>query len=230
MERGSELKYWINWRQYVHLSRKLKTILPADKHTDHNNEYHIRSLYFDTPSNDCVKEKADGTHFRKKYRIRLYNKSSNRINLEVKFRIKSDISKISAPLDIETTQRLIDGSPIMLDLNKPAHRVFSIDRQKRTLRPIVIVDYTREAYTYKPGNVRITFDKDLRSSCSGINILNPKLPTVSAHPKDRMILEVKYTGFLPHLIRRIVEPYTDGAFAISKYVLCRNLVLNGMDV
>ena len=115
-------------------------------------------------------------------------------------------------------------------MNTQASRVFSIDRAKRLLRPAVIVDYTREAYVYTPGNVRITFDKGLRSSCSGIDLFNPKLPTLIAHPSDKMILEVKYTGFLPHLVRRIIEPYTDGAFAISKYVLCRNLVMNGMDV
>ena len=33
----------------------------------------------------------------------------------------------------------------------------------RQLRPKVLVDYFREAYTYPAGNVRVTFDLDIRS-------------------------------------------------------------------
>ena len=43
-----ELKYFINERQYFVLSGVLDGILNRDPNGDEYNEYHIRSLYFDT--------------------------------------------------------------------------------------------------------------------------------------------------------------------------------------
>ena len=43
-----ELKYFISQGQYQILSRLLGQVLWPDEHADEQNEYHIRSLYFDT--------------------------------------------------------------------------------------------------------------------------------------------------------------------------------------
>ena len=43
-----ELKFYINPVEYQVLSRQLDRVLERDPNGDENNEYHIRSLYFDT--------------------------------------------------------------------------------------------------------------------------------------------------------------------------------------
>ena len=43
-----ELKFFISPLQYQVLSRTLKATLNPDPNGDENNQYHIRSLYFDT--------------------------------------------------------------------------------------------------------------------------------------------------------------------------------------
>ena len=43
------------------------------------------------------------------------------------------------------------------------------------LEPKTVVTYDREAFIYKPGNVRVTIDRNLRSGLDSINFLNPKL-------------------------------------------------------
>ena len=43
-----ELKFYINPVEYQVLSRQLDCVLERDPNGDENNEYHIRSLYFDT--------------------------------------------------------------------------------------------------------------------------------------------------------------------------------------
>ena len=48
-----ELKFFISEMQYQVLSRQLDRVLWRDPNGDENNEYHIRSLYFDTVFNDA---------------------------------------------------------------------------------------------------------------------------------------------------------------------------------
>ena len=43
-----ELKFLINYGEYLHLSRTLDYVLSRDPGGDEYNEYAIRSLYFDT--------------------------------------------------------------------------------------------------------------------------------------------------------------------------------------
>ena len=68
-----ELKFYINPVEYQVLSRQLDRVLERDPNGDENNEYHIRSLYFDTIYNDALLDKLDGVKNRDKYRIRIYN-------------------------------------------------------------------------------------------------------------------------------------------------------------
>ena len=49
-----ELKYYINPVEYQVLSRVLDRTLQRDPNGDENNEYHIRSLYFDSVFNDAA--------------------------------------------------------------------------------------------------------------------------------------------------------------------------------
>lgn len=70
------------------------------------------------------------------------------------------------------------------------------------LRPRVLVSYVREPYVYAAGNVRVTFDSNIRTSLFQREFLNGALPDIIATdaPGD-IILEVKYDAFLPEVIR-----------------------------
>ncbi len=89
------------------------------------------------------------------------------------------------------------------------------------LRPRTIVDYTREPFTYGPGNVRVTLDYHIRTGLNCIDFLNPDCVTVPAGEAP-IILEVKWDEFLPAVIRDAVQ-LTGGrrAQAFSKYAACR---------
>lgn len=70
------------------------------------------------------------------------------------------------------------------------------------LRPRVLVSYVREPYVYAAGNVRVTFDSNIRTSLFQRDFLNGALPDIIATdaPGD-IILEVKYDVRLPEVIR-----------------------------
>ncbi|MBE5814143.1 MAG: VTC domain-containing protein [Clostridiales bacterium] len=110
-----ELKYFISPMEYQVLSRVLDKTLQRDPNGDENNEYHIRSLYFDTFFNDALIDKLDGVKNRDKYRIRIYNYSDRFIRMECKTKVGSMISKRSTAIPRLLAEQLIAGDPTGLE-------------------------------------------------------------------------------------------------------------------
>ncbi len=220
-----ELKFFISPIQYQVLSRTLRATLHPDPHGDEKNQYHIRSLYFDTYNDSALYDKINGTADRDKYRIRIYNFSDSIIRLECKSKYRDLISKRSVGISRDLAEQLISADPTGLDTTASG-LVSDVFREMRTnlLHPVVIVDYLREAWLHPAEEVRITFDMQLRSGVGSIDLFNPRLPTVPPFDHDEIILEVKYNQVLPPYIEGLLTwALRDGAArsAISKYVWCR---------
>ena len=220
-----ELKFFISPIQYQVLSRTLKATLNPDPNGDENNQYHIRSLYFDTAYDSALYDKINGTANRDKYRIRIYNFSDQMIRLECKSKFRDLISKRSVRITRDLAEQLISADPTGLE-STASGLVSDTFREMRTnlLHPVVIVDYLREAYLHPAEEVRITFDMQLRSGLNSVDMFNPYLPTVPPFDHDEIILEVKYYQVLPPYIANLLTyALRDGACrsAISKYVYCR---------
>lgn len=193
-----ELKFFINEMQYIVLSGVLDQVLQRDPNGDEYNEYHIRSLYFDTVYNNALFDKINGVQNRDKYRIRIYNMSDRIIKMECKTKIGSLISKRSISIPRDLCEQLIAGDPTGLETTRSGllndvYREMTVN----LLRPVVIVDYVREAYLHPAEEVRITFDKQLRSGLRSTDLFNPFVPTVPPFDNGEMILEVKYNRALP---------------------------------
>lgn len=216
-----ELKYLISEPEWALLRQRLLPLIPRDPHAGRTGEYHIRSLYFDDYWNSAYEEKELGALTRRKYRIRVYNCSDRVIRLERKSKYGQYILKESAPLTREETEAILDGEYAFLQ--KSGHnllREFYVECTSRILRPRVIVDYDREPFVMEAGEVRLTFDKHVRAGFGRFLLFDPELPTVEAVGGGEMILEVKFTRFLPAQVRRLLPPRASQLTAASKYVLC----------
>ena len=217
-----ELKYLITPAELSVLRGVLKPITQFDPNGDENNEYIIRSLYFDTINDDALMEKIAGVGNRKKYRIRIYNFSDRVIKLECKSKYGDLISKQSVSIPRDLAEQLIAGDPEGLQrMRHPLlHDVYR-EMRTRLLRPAVIVDYVREAYLHPAQEVRITFDKQLRTGLYSTDILNPSLPTYPVFDDPVEVLEVKYDEFLPAHLQTVLSGITAQRSAVSKYTWCR---------
>lgn len=217
-----ELKYFINKGDMIALGHKLGGFMNADSHADEKGEYFIRSLYFDDAYNTAYYDKVSGVMGRDKYRIRIYNLSDDVIYLERKRKIGDYIQKSSARISRKLTEQLMAGNP--KGLLKAEHPLLDdMYREMRTklLRPVVIVDYTRETFVLPIENVRVTFDKHLRTAVRATNLFDKNLLTVSPLDDGREILEVKYDHFLPDTVSALLRDTPAVRSAISKYVICR---------
>lgn len=219
-----ELKYFINELQYRVLAGVLSRTLQRDTNAGPSNEYHIRSLYFDTYTHEAMTDKLDGVKSRDKYRIRIYNLSDRMIRVECKSKVGSLISKRSVRVPRELAEQLIAADPTGLELTRSGLlRDVYREMKINLLHPVVLVDYVREAYTYPAEEVRVTFDKRLHTGMRSIDLFNPRVPVVPTLDNNEIILEVKYNRVMPPFIRDILSAHCTEAqrSAISKYTLCR---------
>lgn len=217
-----ELKYYITQFEMIALRKKISSFLSLDKHATSPDGYNIRSLYFDGMHEHSLYDKNDGIFGREKYRIRIYNEKDTVIKLERKSKYGDYINKEGAPLSRQDYDAILRGDYACLK-ERPEVLIQDFYRalEFRKFQPRVIVDYTREAYIYELGNVRITFDKELRAGINGIDLFNPNNVYQEILYPQQVILEVKYDDFLPDVIRQLLQPERLTRSAISKYVLCR---------
>lgn len=220
MDFRHEWKHEINISDMTALRPRLRAVMQPDEHAV-NGKYEIRSLYFDSPSDKALREKLDGVNIREKFRIRYYNGDTSFIHLEKKYKNGSLGSKINAPITREEALEIATGRYDWMRKHKePLIQELYNKMFLQGLRPKTIVDYTREPYTYPPGNVRITVDYHIRTGLFSTDFLNPDCPTVPVSG-DPVILEVKWDAWLPDHIRRIVQLGNRSSAAFSKYAICR---------
>ena len=214
-----ELKYLINKRDMDCCVALLKNFASADPHAK-DGGYFVRSLYFDDPAGSAYMEKEDGVRSRHKYRIRTYDMDSGFICLEKKIKEGSFVKKESALLTEAEYRDIMAGrGDALLRHSESVAKDFATECRIRCLRPEVIVDYDRLPFVYEPGNVRITFDMNVRAVIDSCDIMKADAPEYEVLGRDLLIMEVKYTQFLPDIFRAIL-PNESCRLAMSKYCLC----------
>lgn len=217
-----ELKYAINDFEYVTLKSKIKTMMDLDENVGQAREYHIRSLYFDDFSDSSYNEKTSGDFRRKKYRIRIYNKSDELIRLELKEKFDSFIAKTSRVIDKNLYEKILQKKIAFSEVkHDPFLLDFYLEVKMNLLEPKVIVDYVREPFAYAYGNVRITFDKQLQVVINTNDIFKEHALVASPLMEGSMILEVKYDDYLPSFIHSGLKLARHQHMALSKYTICR---------
>lgn len=217
-----EHKHVISRGDAIAVSRRIRPVLKADPHAGPDGAYRVRSLYFDTPEDAALRDKFAGTPMREKFRIRLYNLDPGFIRLEKKVKHTGMTAKVQARLDAGQVERILAGDVAFLkEAPDPLLRELYLKYGIERLRPKVIVDYTREAYSFRPGNVRVTLDSDVRTAVGALDVLDPDLPTTPALGRELAILEVKCDAFLPDLVWDLIQLNNCATTAASKYAICR---------
>ena len=215
-----EWKHEITYMDMLCIRQRLRAVARSDPHAA-DGKYLIRSLYFDNAKDKALREKVDGVNMREKFRIRYYNGDTSLIHLEKKSKVNGLGTKYSADLTKEEAQAIVDGDiDWMLGSGRPLVEELYCKMRYQGLRPKTIVDYTREPFIYGPGNVRVTFDYDIRTGLGCTDFLDPDCVTVPAGDAP-IILEVKWDAYLPTVIKDCVQTPGRRAAAFSKYAQCR---------
>lgn len=216
----NELKFIINQHQKNVIANKLSKLCMRDAFCDENGEYLISSLYFDDYHQSAFFDKLSGVKDRKKFRVRVYNYQPDVIKLERKIKRENVTQKSHLLISKKEYDSLISGD---LDFLKNRYELvakdFYLHYHIKNLRPRVVVEYRREAFIFRYGDVRITFDCLLKAGIFQKDLFANGY-MIPAIPQDQIILEVKFTGYFPSVIRNIIQINNLQWQSSSKYAKC----------
>ena len=216
-----EDKFNCSVQEMYQLQRRLSTVMQVDSNEKNIEGYNVASLYFDDLADTCLTDTIDGCEMRNKYRIRIYNNSMRMIKLEVKQKLDNRINKKSKSITEQQLWKLMCGECIEdgNSLEDPA-TLFNLAIKTGGLRPKIIVTYERKAYLYQLGNVRITFDRNVRVSDQIENFGKPHVCYEWLKDQDA-VLEIKYDEFIPAFLLQLLELGNLQQVSYSKYQFCR---------
>lgn len=145
---------------------RLEPLMKQDDHLAGRQAYNIRSIYLDDDENAYFWDNEAGINERMKFRLRIYDGSDQIIKAEIKYKLNNLTRKEAAAISTQMCHRIMDGeAPDLMELGDQAAKNLLILRMHdRMLRPKVIVEYDRSAFVSRSGNVRITFDQNIRTS------------------------------------------------------------------
>lgn len=221
----NEIKFIINKDMAEVLKQRLSLIMDVDTNSvNSDNSYYIRSLYFDDEDSNAFYEKLDGVEYRKKYRIRIYNLDDKFIRLECKYKHNNMTSKDQILITREECSKIIDGKIEEFKLDKDnILKQFLVDYRLNRLKPSIIVDYNRLAFTYHVSDIRITFDSKIKSGLYNYNLFDEEACTYSVIDDSEVVLEVKFNEILPESIAIILSTVPTFRQAFSKFAVCRGI-------
>ena len=229
MEYRHEMKYHINRKDAYVLSQRLASLMEYDAHSN-DAGYYVTSLYFDTVHLDAYRQKTDGIAEKGKFRIRIYNYDKDFIRLEWKRKRSQYVKKESNQITYEDYQEIMGRSArfespaFLLDNRSPAIDAFLIEQKLNMLRPTVIVDYLRHVFV-GTGDLRISFDFDLRVVANGTNLFGFNNHYLHVLPSDSVVMEVKYSSYLPAHIYAVLSGVESQYTGFSKYMLCMDKLM-----
>lgn len=216
-----EHKYLIS-RQAAELLRcRLRCALRPDPNACQDGGYHVRSVYFDDTDFTAYREKLDGLKERSKLRIRCYNLDPGRLVLEKKERNGDLCRKLSQVIPRETARSMLAGGKS--GGGSPLLEEFDALRVCAGLRPVVLVDYRRFAFTFPVSDVRVTLDCDLCTPVYSTDLFNTALACYPVFDDGEALLELKYSGAAPSFVLGLLEDIPKVKVAMSKYTRCLSM-------
>lgn len=219
-QKRHEIKTLLTYPQYLELRQRALPLLVPDKHMTNPEGYRVQSVYLDDALCSAYREKEGGVQHRNKFRIRAYNGSDSFLVLENKEKIDDRIMKSFLQITRADYDAILAGdfSPLLAYEHPLAREVCALHAARR-LRPVVIVEYEREAYVHPLSMVRITFDKAVAAGTNTLDIFDPKLVSRPIFDRREVILEIKYGEYYPMYLKQLLQN-NGQKLAISKFVQC----------
>ena len=223
-----ELKYVVRPETARRILEFIRPHLTLDVHGRDRpaNAYTVRSVYYDSPTLACFRDKIGGQRCREKHRLRTYNEpGSAPLRFELKQKRGACYAKHKIPVDSRAIAP--DGTGMMLDWlssesGTPAEEVARqrvlFKLRRHAYRPIVLVTYDREAYTGRwDETTRVTCDRHLRARpCPAHSSIHDEAGW--NYPLGEwVIVEVKFTRLVPRWMGAVHGRLQLKTQACSKY-------------
>lgn len=227
-----ELKYLLDWPAYYKIRKEIEPLFKKDPEAGKTGRYEVISLYYDTPALDFFWEKIEGEEQRVKVRLRTYvheckeekRRNETDIFLEIKKRRNRNILKKRVLLNQEIAHLFLkQGSFEKKYINGLEKQEIETLKEVEclqsvlNLKPTLLISYTREAFVSKDNfPLRMTFDSNVRYRHRDLSLTAKSMDKHVLFP-GHIIMEIKYTEYLPQWLVQIIQSNRCEARSFSKY-------------
>ncbi|MBA4337010.1 vacuolar transporter [bacterium] len=220
-----ELKYVLSIENARKFAQAVKSFLNVDSYGE-KGKYAITSLYYDSPDYRFYWEKMEGIKFRRKLRIRYYEKKEPLTNedpvfVEIKQRTDRVTQKRRAKLSYKDAIKLCNKG-IMPDSYDPKDKATLQEVQSMVLlyrlRPTIITSYFRQAYigTEYDLGLRITFDTNVRYRDVDLDLTSKNIGKFMIRP-TLSVMEIKANESIPYWLTEMIGEHNVPLVRVSKY-------------
>lgn len=219
-----EVKYLVSLPDRLYLLDALSQLLTPDAYGGYNG-YTVRSVYFDSITNEDYWDKKEHADEKKRIRVRVYDPDDKKAKFELKRKSFGRELKESVVITREDALRILnrDYTALLNYDSDTAHYAYDL-MTTRLYRPVSLIEYDRRAFTHPNFNTRVTMDNNLRYCDFCYDLFSHKLNFKSAMPKDETILEIKYDRFLFKQIQEVLAQCDLTRKPPSKFGTSRSLL------
>ena len=210
-----EIRFEISYSEFQKLKVLLNSTLRKDENSKFSGDYTIKTIYFDNYHREVERDKKNDINSVYKYRIRMYNNDDTNVFLERKTNENGYIKKIKEKIDKEEVSNLLCGKfKDLLKEDECLKTELYIKMRLKSLRPTLLIEYTRNAWVDKLSNVRVTIDKEMKSTTDCRKFFG----SVKSLPKEKYVLEVKWDKYLPDYVLNIIQLAQGKKMTKSKFM------------
>lgn len=213
-----EIKFQIHQFDFEAIKEELSHLLTLDTHGDVYG-YYVKSIYFDTLEKSDMMDVLNGNYIKGKVRLRSYNYSDEKFQLELKQKSGDDVIKRSVNLTREEAIKISECDySVLLTKSDPFAIAMYAKLKSEVYKPKLIIGYNRLAYVHPFNRTRITFDTRITTGIEISSFFDESVHGLQYLETYMGILEVKYQGFLLEPIKRCLSKLETSQVANSKYV------------
>lgn len=217
-----EKKYLLDDTVYRKLVRRLGDYMEADAFNVGQELYSIANIYYDTPSDELIRNSLEQPDYKEKLRLRSYGvpQEGDFVYLEIKKKYGGVVNKRRTSLLLDEVYSYIDNGVHPKEasyINRQVLREMDAFLERYELLPKVFLAYERMAFFGKEDReFRVTFDTNLRSRRERLR-LEEGMDGTALLEEGVWLMEVKLLDAAPLWFTRLLSEYQIYPVSFSKY-------------
>lgn len=236
-----EKKYLLDNTIYEKLTQRLNEYMESDEYNKNQEFYHIANIYYDTLSDELIRNSLEKPAYKEKLRLRSYGVPGleDEVFLEIKKKYGGIVNKRRTSLTLkEAYDYMNDGKKPEEKpyINRQVLREIDAFLQRYDLMPKVYLAYDRKAFFGKEEkDFRVTFDTNIRARREDVR-LERGMEGTSLLEDGVWLMEIKISGAAPLWFTHLLSEFELYAISFSKYgteykkYLLRQNMLKGEEI
>ncbi len=209
-----ELKYLLDDNQKDAIYASLDNHMKLDKY----GRSEIRNVYYDTDDYLLIRRSIEKPLYKEKLRFRSYGRpeENEKIFVELKKKYDGVVYKRRLSMPLKDAESWFSCKESVPPKGQIGAEIDFMKQRYPDIKPMMNVNYDREAFFEDDSDFRVTLDYSVRASIDNVGLNNDDV-RFDILPKGFTLMELKTTGGIPLWMTRVLDENKIYRCSFSKY-------------